>query len=220
MGFEDLGVSGLGMVDLAREVSLTECATGAKIMCQVVPLTRALAKRGIDSAWWQTMELPKNIRRGEPDHVWRWADLHGEVRADHGGHAVGWAIASPDNAIQSAILYSTNSRSLLDVGLEGEAVPAVYVNYLAVAPWNRYRLTKPEPAKFQGVGTSLLRLAIAHSHFRQGEGRINLVSVRHPDTVGWYQDFGFVRVEGVAEDRLVFELSREQAANHLREMGL
>lgn len=66
----------------------------------------------------------------------------------------------------------------------------------------------------------MLKLAVAHSHYLNGEGRVNLTSVDHPDTVKLYREFGFSPVTTLPQDTLVMELTKEAATSYLREMGL
>lgn len=206
--------------DVPRGVPLVR-SDGMPVAAAYRRFDRSLAKERIDRVWWAETPFPKSVRRDEPDLAWKWVTLLGEVVSQEGNHTNAWVVETADDgAVQGAVLYSPTSRSLLARGEHGETIPAVYVHYLATAPRNRSRLTNPSPGRYRGVGTALMRLAIAHSYFVGGEGRVNLTSVHHPETILWYEDFGFLRMEVETQGRLVFELPPEVAARHLAEMGL
>lgn len=207
--------------EFPKTFHLTERATRRQILARCIPLTREVAKERIDKLWWGGLPCGSEVRRREPDVSWRWVDLLGALRSSRGGGYVkGWAVEIDGvDEIQGAILYRTNAFSAHE-GPEGERIPAVHGEFLAVAPRNRNRLMAPKLGRFKGVGTGLLKLAIAHSHYINGEGRVNLISVDHTDTVKLYSDFGFSPVSALPQDKLVLELTKEAATRYLKEMGL
>lgn len=206
--------------DFPKSFFLTERATSRQILARCIPLTRDVARLRIDNVWWVGLPCTKDVRRKEPDLSWKWVDLLGELKNSKGGGYVrGWAVETDEEEVQGTILYRTNAVSYYK-GPEGESLPAVYGAYLATAPRNRNRLMAPRLGRFKGVGTGLLKLAVAHSHYLNGRGRVNLTSVNHPHTVKLYRDFGFLPVASLPEDRLVMELTKEAADKYLREMGL
>jgi hypothetical protein len=64
--------------------------------------------------------------------------------------------------------------------------PIVYVDYVAVAPWNR----KPfqDPQRFRGLGTVMLGAAVALSRNLGYAGRCGLHSLRQSE--GFYRQIG------------------------------
>lgn len=184
-------------------------------------LTRGMAKTEVDNDWWAAMPAPKEVLRREPDRNWRWAELFNELKSKKGGRYVrGWALrTAEDGLVQGVMLYRTNALSHF-LGSSGERKPVVYVEYLATAPWNRSRLTKPNPARFRDVGPSLLRLAVAHSHYLGGSGLISLTSVPLPATIERYRQFGLEAVGDPDDGFVDMELPTEVATRYLREMGL
>jgi hypothetical protein len=207
--------------DFPKCFYVTEQSTGTQVLARCIPLTREVARSRIDNVWWHGLPCAKDVRRNEPDLSWSWVDLLGGLKSSKGGGYVrGWAVETDqEGEVQGALLYRTNAISYYK-GAEGESIPAVYGAYLAAAPRNRNRLMAPKPGRFRGVGTGLLKLAVAHSHYLNGEGRVNLTSVNHPDTVRLYRRFGFLPVTTVSQDSLVMELPKEAATKYLKEMGL
>jgi|GEM_PF-2880117 len=208
--------------DFPKDFNVTEKATGKEILARCIPLTRNIAKSRIDKLWWEDLPCDKETRRKEPDLSWKWVELLGSLTNSRGGGYVrGWAVEVEGIVeIQGAILYRMNTFSFFK-GKDGESLPAIYAAFLATAPRNRDRLMFPELGKFKGIGTGLLKLAIAHSHYIGGEGRVNLSSVDYPSTVKLYEGFGFSAMSQLPEDRLVLmELTKEAAAKNLKEMGL
>lgn len=207
--------------DFPKTIYLTERATGLQVPAVFDHLTRQIAREGIDNIWWNETDAPKEKKRAEPDFNWKWVTLLGRLQSSKGAAYVrGWAIRTVgDNKVQGAILYRTNAISFYKTS-DGRTQPAIYGEFLATAPWNRQRVIAPRPGRFKGVGTGLLRLAVIHSHFLGGDGRINLTSVDGPETIRVYREFGFLPVAEVPEGRLVFELSKEAAARHIEQAGL
>lgn len=208
--------------EFPKVFQITERVTGRLVLASCVPLTRELAHERIDKKWWVGLPCSKQVRRDEPDYSWKWVDLLGDLRkSKRGGYVRGWAVEVEGEAeLQGAILYRIDAVSF-HRNPDGTTNPAVYGEYLATAPRNRGRLTAPEPGRFRGVGRGLLKLAVAHSHYLNGEGLVNLSSVNHPDTISLYRRFGFFPVASLPEDTLVvMELAKEAATKYLREMGL
>ncbi len=95
-----------------------------------------------------------------------------------------------------------------------ERKPLVYVSYLATAPWNYREIT--EQPKFSGVGTVLLRAAVAISIDTEFKGRIGLHSL--PKAEYFYERHGFecLGADPQKEDLKYYELSPEVAAVFMR----
>jgi len=207
--------------DVPRELNIYDGRTGSPVSARYTSLTRKMCRDKIDKKWWSAVQITRPIRRGEPDHAWLWADKFGEVQADFRGHMQALGVeTSHDSVLQGALLYATNSSSMLEEVSDGSRPPAVWIAYLATAPWNRSRVMEPDSGRYNGVGSALLKMAITHSYFRQGEGRVNLSAVSHPDTLSWYEQKGFVRCNDPEEERILLELPASAARRHLRKWGL
>lgn len=86
--------------------------------------------------------------------------------------------------------------------------PAVYVEYLETAPWNRaeFRMT----GRLRGVGTALLTAAVDLSEAEGFKGRIGLHSL--PQSEGFYRsDMTEVESNRSREGLKYFEMTDEQA---------
>ncbi|WP_416355823.1 hypothetical protein ACLNGM_17045 [Aureimonas phyllosphaerae] len=88
----------------------------------------------------------------------------------------------------------------------------VYVDLLASAPWNRYRLV--EAPKFGGIGRALLAAAVSLSLEEELAGRTGLHSL--PQSESWYRDKCAMsdlgrEVDGPYEGLSYFEMTSEQA---------
>ena len=64
----------------------------------------------------------------------------------------------------------------------------VYVEYLAVAPWNREPIQSPR--RFSGCGRSLIKFAVQRSGALGYDGRVGLHSL--PGSRSFYAGVGFV----------------------------
>jgi len=95
-----------------------------------------------------------------------------------------------------------------------ERKPLVYISYLATAPWNSREIT--DQPKFLGVGTVLLRAAIATSIDAEFKGRIGLHSL--PKAECFYERHGFecLGADPKKENLKYYELSPEAAAEFMR----
>jgi hypothetical protein len=81
--------------------------------------------------------------------------------------------------------------------------PLLYVDYLAVAPWNdgqfrRAARMDPERPELQALGPLLVDLAVALSRTAGYEGRIGLHS--EANATGWYRDKVGLRDFGLERD--------------------
>lgn len=74
---------------------------------------------------------------------------------------------------------------------EQENLDLVYVRYLQIAPWNRPAFT--ECPRYRGIGSILIRAAIALSHDMEFKGRIGLHSL--PQAEGFYVDCGMTNLD-------------------------
>ena len=207
--------------DFPKTFEVVERATNKSVLATCIGLTREIAVERIDKKWWKGLLYAREAIRQEPDFHWKWAHLLGSLRSSRGGGYVrGWGVEiEGEEEIQGAIQNRTDALSV-SRNSDGTRVPAVYCERLATAPRNRGRLTASKSGRFKGVGTGLLKLAVAHSHYLNGQGRVSLTSVDHPDTIKLYENFGFVSAATLPEDRMVLELTKEAATRYLKEMGL
>lgn len=146
---------------LPDEVELSACGSDLVCVGGVHELTRGVAKK-IDLTWWAELQLPKEVRREQPDADWRWIDMRGELQQTFGRNGYGWCVCTAEGDCQGAILYQVGGVSSFDADL-----PTLFCHRLATAPRNRGKLTRWP--RYRGVGTGLIRLAALHS-FRAGLG--------------------------------------------------
>lgn len=180
---------------------------------------RALDAGGVESfeADWQ----PLLRRFGARDAEWPWRSELEELRAA-GGHVPGneqlWEMAQlvgEDDALHALVSLS--------YPVEARLPPAgglVYVERLAVAPWNRAEV-KPD-RRVLGCGMVLLRHVVTRSLALDLAGRVGLHSLDDPNTHAFYERVGMV---GVAEDLLeegklrYYELDERRAEAFLSRTG-
>lgn len=207
--------------NLPKTVQLEERETGWQVEATCIPLTRENASARIDNLWWTHLPCSKDVMREETDRNWKWVTLRGELKSSKQSNYVrGWAVqVDGDPELQGAILYRTNTVSYHERS-DGSRPPAVYCARLATAPRNRNSIMHPRLGRYRGVGTSLLRLAVAQSHFIGGAGRVNLEAVDQRHTIEMYRRFGFSEAGWSSRGTLYMELTAQAAERYLREMGL
>lgn len=147
---------------------------------------------------------------GVPDPKWNWREkcsiaatgpnrkTYGLLNADHVEAAM-------------MLLFGKNSR---DSGL---GLPLVYVDYVAVAPWNRRAIQAPE--RFHGLGTVMLGTAIEVSRLLGLDGRCGLHSL--PSAEGFYRRIGMkdLAVDPHYHDLRYFEFDSD-GATEFRKRGV
>jgi len=94
----------------------------------------------------------------------------------------------------------------------------VYVDYLAVAPWNRATIV--EQPKYKGIGSVLLGQAMGASILESFKGRIGLHSLL--DAREWYKKMGLKAygLDSQVENLEYFEMNEQGAAKFLGELAL
>jgi len=119
----------LSFSDLSCTVS-----TGKLVHAQVIELTQEFAVQKIEAAWWKDLENPLPNVHLQPDYSWRWDGLVAAVHSDPYAAFVTdcTAIQTTDGAVQAAMICRIDGRSFLE-----RDAGAVYVRFLATAPWNR-----------------------------------------------------------------------------------
>jgi hypothetical protein len=91
----------------------------------------------------------------------------------------------------------------------GTLLPIVYVDFLAVAPWNRKQIQDPQ--RFKHLGTVMLGHAVAISISAGLDGRCGLHSL--PQSEGFYRQFGMTDygADGEYDSLTYFEFSAANA---------
>lgn len=141
---------------------------------------------------------------GCPDAHWDWPSL-GEP-SKLGLSRESYCIES-GGEIQCVMLVSLTERCRLP----GQANQhMVYVDYLAIAPWNRNQIS--QPIQLQGLGTILLGIAVDRSRDEGWCGRVGLHSL--PQSEGFYTKKGMKSLGAdSAKSGLAYFEFTEDAAN-------
>lgn len=117
-------------------------------------------------------------RLGIPDKHWNWRHKYtvapGANRKTYGLLNTGHVEAA------MMLLFGKTSRDT------AFGLPIVYVDYVAVAPWNRTAIRHPE--RFRKLGTVMLGAAVEVSRTLGMEGRCGLHSL--PSSEGFYRRIG------------------------------
>lgn len=205
----------MSLLPLPRKATLKSVVTGEAVDATVVRLSEMLAKR-IDEEWW--LDVPHNLRL-QPhayDPHWRWLEKWNRATspvdpADRGMIEAVCVITS-DSRIQGAATFRLNFTSVLQEGR-----PAVGLEFVATAPWNRRSLT-PEP-QFSQVGSVLVLHAVYTSYLLGLAGVVVAAAIDSTEALSFYSSRGFVDTGKVTEDELslpYWELSPDHAKSWLR----
>lgn len=198
------------MFELPQDVTLTLYPPGTEVRARLMRLTREVAADRIDGQWWNTGGS-KTARESEGDHHWRWRRIVGKLRTKATSEAL--AVETDDGAIQGAIVYHIDAFSRLEPN-KG----AIYGEWLATAPRNRFWLVKPP--HLRGVGKELLLAAIRHSYSLGLGGRFWLKSLPSERTQEFYVKRGFEEVVFENLDGTIdYELPSARAVAWLEEEG-
>lgn len=125
------------------------------------------------------------------DFHWRWLAKHKNYHSDQ----YNWFFLMADGVPQaSCLIYHPKKSSQSDDDI-------FYIEFLAVAPWNR-----PNPIKkqsFKGLGSLLLKAVIMHAENELGMKKgFSLHSL--PKAEGFYSKIGMIRVTGLDKDSLAY----------------
>jgi len=170
----------------------------------------------VDDKWLTHLAAMEGLADGRgvpfvrPDHFhWRW---HTKVRESAHLLSCPTLAVECDGEPQGMMLLKTDGHFALLP--DQERKPLVYISYLATAPWNSREIT--DQPKFLGVGTVLLRAAIATSIDAEFKGRIGLHSL--PKAECFYERHGFecLGADPKKENLKYYELSPEAAAEFMR----
>jgi hypothetical protein len=144
--------------------------------------------------------------RGElavQDHEWSWRTKCSSAPGTN--RRVFALLNATDVEAAMLLLFGKNSRD--PAGM----VPIVYVDFLAVAPWNRKEFQDPQ--RFRSLGTVMLGAAVQLSRSLGFDGRCGLHSL--PQSEGFYhhigmRDFG---LDSAYSSLRYFEFDATGAAN-------
>lgn len=161
----------------------------------------ALPEKKRNEQMWQEMQGVF----GAPDAHWDW-DKKSQTMMGSVHRMLGLV---DGDLVEALMRLDLSKPSRLQVA---SFTPIVYVDYLAVAPWNR-RQIQPKP-RFTGLGTLLLGVAVTLSMEEGMEGRCGLHSLLQSESFyerAGMQDFG---LDGV-EQLKYFEFSPDAAKKFL-----
>lgn len=106
------------------------------------------------------------------------------------------------------LLFGKNSRE------PGASHPIAYVDYVAVAPWNRKPVQHPQ--RFRSLGTVMLGVAVETSMRNGHDGRCGLHSL--PQSEGFYRKIGMkdFGIDSAYSSLRYFEFSAQAAKNFVK----
>lgn len=157
----------------------------------------------------QTNNPPKELwpslvgKYGIPDHHWNWRTL---ILSTRGGTTQDSFCLLALDQIQAIMTVDLSKRARIPEQLNQHLV---YVDYLAVAPWNRTAIQKP--VLFKGLGKIMLGVAVSLSIDEEWDGRIGLHSL--PQAEGFYGVCGMsdLGIDREYENLHYFEFTGAQA---------
>ena len=144
---------------------------------------------------------------GVPDAHWNWDEIvkPDETRITHAA----FCIRTGSN-VEALMVTDLTRRCKLD---QQKGDHLVYIENLAVAPWNRGAIASPR--KLGGLGKMMLAVAVKLSESEGWNGRVGLHSL--PQSESFYTECGFarVKVDRNYENLWYFELSIDKANEFL-----
>ena len=144
---------------------------------------------------------------GAPDSHWDWNNIAKPdiARTTHQSFAV-----VADNNVEAVMVVDLTRRCAIS---EQSGQHLVYIENLAVAPWNRSPIQSPR--RLGGLGKMMLALAVKLSESEGWGGRVGLHSL--PQSEYFYEDCKLTRVHnGAGYERLwYFEFTPSQAHEFL-----
>lgn len=165
-------------------------------------LTARLKRFSSDTEWQDCLN-----RFGCPDARWQWSIIADPTTL--GISRESFCIES-DGKVQCAMLVSLTERCRLATQASQHLV---YIDYLAVAPWNRPRIATP--IQLSGLGTIMLGIAVSLSKDEGWNGRVGLHSL--PQSEGFYVRHGMTNLgqDAAKEDLTYFEYTEDSAEQFL-----
>lgn len=144
---------------------------------------------------------------GAPDSHWDWNELAkpGVARATHRSFSV-----LTGHEVEAVMVVNLTQRCEI---AEQSGEHLVYVENLAVAPWNRDEIKSPR--RLGGLGKVLLALAVKLSESEAWKGRVGLHSLVQSES--FYEKCNMTRVKNDPsyEDLWYFEFTPSQASEFL-----
>jgi hypothetical protein len=119
-------------------------------------------------------------------------------------------LPSADWETYAVIGSSGRAEGLMSIHLQKDSV---YIDRLAIAPWNRIQ-PKGAPREWRGVGAALFLLAVERSMSEPWDGRVTLHSLEDPMTLAFYRKMRMNEGEAQNVDGMMlpfFELNPQQA---------
>ena len=176
---------------LDAPIRFTGGRVDGSVVSRIADLDVDLARQEVDGRWWADEVLVPDLIAGEVDHRWRWETLIETFRSGpRGPYVRPYAITTDDGRVQAAAILRLDHHSFLEKNEDGRWAPAVYVDRLASAPWNRHWVTRDKLAEVVRPASALLDLAVALSHFLSFGGRFVLESVDRERTIASYKRYG------------------------------
>lgn len=174
---------------------LTDSRARAVIAYRALP-----AEKQHERSWQE-----KQGRFGAPDAHWNWGRKNQSMMSSI--HRM-FALLDGE-AVEALMRVDLSKPSRLR---PSPRTPIMYIDYLAVAPWNRSAIQSPR--RFRGLGKLLLGAAVSISVEEGMDGRCGLHSL--PQSEGFYsqagmQDFGVDAESGLS----YFEFSPDMARKFL-----
>lgn len=176
-----------------------------------------LLKRQYDLSMLEFFELPKAEQTAE-----RWLEMLGSlsIQDQHWNWRSKCSLLSESGYRVFSLLTESEVEAamVLRVGAASrdiaQQLPVVYVDYLAVAPWNRKPLQ--DPPRFRNLGTLMIGAAVELSRMLGYDGRCGLHSL--PQAEGFYQRIGMrdLGVDHGYHDLRYFEFDASGAAHFRR----
>lgn len=129
-----------------------------------------------DASTWAATWRPTLLEVAADDKVWDW-----RAEIEHGERADGRVCVAAESATG---LEGMLSLSIAGSRLPPRGSPILYVEYVAVAPWNR--AGSVDPRRIRGIGTALVAASVRYSMRLGFEGRIGLHS--KPEVETFYRE--------------------------------
>ena len=137
------------------------------------------------------------------DNHWDWLLKSGKYQSEE----YKWFFLDAENDTQAICMIYHPKRSELDDG------DIFYIEYVAVAPWNRNNPLQPK--KYSGVGSLIIKAAMDYA--------INTLGLRYgfslhalPKAMGFYQKIGMIRLQHLDKETLsFFEMPEDGAKKYM-----
>ncbi len=142
-----------------------------------------------------------------PDATWDWGSIADPSKM---GAAYTSFCVYADGEVQAAMVLNLTMRCRYSSQVNEHMV---YIDYLAIAPWNRRAIKSP--IEFQGLGTVMLGIAVQLSKQEGWKGRIGLHSL--PQSEGFYAKhrMELIGIDTKKEDLMYCEFTENGADRFL-----